>query len=48
MKPMKEKLRRIIKYWSISYQQTRERDRLHIGMFAVVMIIYTWWVILVL
>ena len=48
MKPIKEKLRRIIKYWCISYQQTRERDRVSIAMFAVMMIIYTWWVFLVL
>ena len=48
MKPIKEKLKRIVKYWSISYQQTRERDRLSMAMFALLMLVYAWWVILVM
>jgi hypothetical protein len=48
MKPIKEKLRRIVKYWCISYQQTRERDRLFMALFAVVMLVYVWWAVLVL
>ena len=48
MKPIKEKLKRIVKYWSISYQQTQQRDRVFMAMFAVVMIVYTWWAFLVL
>jgi hypothetical protein len=48
MKPIKEKLKRILKYWCISYQQSRERDRLSIAMFAVLMLVYAWWVIVVL
>lgn len=47
MKPIKEKLRRAVKYWSISYQQSRERDRLYIGLFTLLMLVYAWWVILV-
>ena len=48
MKPIKEKLKRIVKYVCITYQQTRERDRLSLAMFAVLMLVYAWWVILVL
>ena len=47
MKQLKEKWKRIVKYWRISYKQANERDRLFIGMFALVMVTYTWWVILV-
>lgn len=48
MKPIKEKLKRIVKYWSISYQQAQQRDRISLAMFAVVMIVYTWWTFLIL
>ena len=48
MKPIKEKLKRIVKYWCISYQQTKQRDRVSLGMFALVMIVYTWWALLVM
>lgn len=47
MKRTKEKLKRIVKYWRISYMQASGRDRLSLGMFAVVMLVYVWWVILV-
>ena len=48
MKPLKEKLRRIVKYWCITYQQSQQKDRLSLAMFAVVMIVYTWWAFLIL
>ena len=48
MKPIKEKLKRIAKYWCISYHQARERDRLSLAMFALLMLVYAWWVIVVL
>ena len=47
MKRLEEKLKRTVKYWRISYQQSREKDRLSIAMFAFVMLVYMWWVILV-
>lgn len=47
MKPIKEKLKRIVKYWCISYQQASERDRMFIGMFTLLMLVYAWWVFLV-
>jgi len=34
MKRLEEKLKRTVKYWRISYQQSREKDRLSIVMFA--------------
>jgi hypothetical protein len=43
MKRLEEKLKRTVKYWRISYQQSREKDRLSIAMFAVVILIYVWW-----
>ena len=47
MKPIKEKLKRIVKYWCISYQQTQQKDRVSMAMFGVVMLIYAWWAFLV-
>jgi len=47
MKRLEEKLKRTVKYWRISYQQSREKDRLSMAMFTLVMLVYVWWVILV-
>jgi len=48
MKPIKEIFRRKMKYWRVSYMQASGRDRLSIGMFALLMATYVWWVIVVL
>ena len=48
MKRIKEKFKRTVKFWSVSYKQTSGRDRLFMGMCALVMLVYTWWVVLVL
>ena len=47
MKRLEEKLKRTVKYWRISYQQSREKDRLSIAMFTLVMLVYMWWASLV-
>jgi hypothetical protein len=47
MKRIEEKLKRKVKYWRVSYLQASGRDRLSLGMFTMVMLIYTWWAILV-
>jgi hypothetical protein len=47
MKQIKEKLRRKVKYWSISYKQASRPDRLSLGMFALMMLVYLWWAFLV-
>ena len=47
MKRIKEKFKRTVKYLRVSYMQASGRDRLSLGMFVVVMLTYTWWVILV-
>jgi hypothetical protein len=46
MKRIEEKLKRKVKYWRISYQQASGQDRLSIGLFALMMLAYAWWVIL--
>jgi len=46
MKRIEEKLRRKVKYWRISYQQANGHDRLAIGLFALMMLAYVWWVAL--
>jgi hypothetical protein len=48
MKRIKEKLNRTLKYWRVSYRQASGKDRLFIGMCALVMLVYAWWVMLVL
>ena len=47
MKRLEEKLKRTVKYWRISYQQSGEKDRLSMAMFALLMLVYVWWVILI-
>jgi len=47
MKRTKEKFRRIVKYWRVSYGQANSQDRLSLGMFALMMLVYAWWAILV-
>jgi len=47
MKRIEEKLKRKVKYWRVSYLQASGRDRLSMGMFTMLMLIYMWWVILI-
>jgi hypothetical protein len=37
-----------MKYYRVSYKQSDKQHRLIMGMFALMMLIYAWWVILVL
>ncbi len=48
MKTIKDKLKRTVKYWRISYQQASERDRLLLGAFTLIVLTYVWWAILAL
>jgi hypothetical protein len=43
MKQMEEKVKRTVKYWRIRYKQTNGRDRLYIGLFALMILTYVWW-----
>jgi len=47
MKDIKEKLKRRMKYLRVSYQQTSGRDRLNLFMFALLLLVYAWWAMLV-
>jgi hypothetical protein len=47
MKQIKEKFRRTVKYWRISYRQASGRDRLLMGMYALMVLVYAWWMMLV-
>ena len=46
-KQIKDKFKRTVKYWRVSYQQANGRDRLSLYMFALLMLIYAWWVMMV-
>ena len=46
MKRIEDKVKRKVKYFYVSYKQASERERLYIGMFAVLIITYVWWTIL--
>ena len=48
MKRITEKVRRKVKYLRVSYQQASVRDRFNMGLFAVLMVAYAWWVSIVL
>jgi hypothetical protein len=43
----KDKFKRLVKYWRVSYQQASEKDRLSLWMFALVILIYAWWAMMV-
>jgi hypothetical protein len=44
MKRIEEKFRRKVKYWRISLMQASGRDRMSLGMFMVLILVYMWWV----
>ncbi len=48
MKRIKEKFKRTVKYWYISYEQASERDRLLVGVFTLIVLAYIWWALLAL
>lgn len=47
-KRINEKLKRTVKYWRVRYQQSNERERLNLYLFAFVVLSYTWWLLIVL
>lgn len=47
MKQTKEDFKRFVKYWRVAYKQANSEDRLSLGMFGLLMLVCTWWVILV-
>jgi hypothetical protein len=48
MKQIKQKYERIVKYWRVSFKQSSERERLIVGVFALLMLTYAWWALLAL
>jgi hypothetical protein len=48
MKQIEEKLKRKMKYLRVSYKQASGRDRLHIGLYSVLILVYLWWYFLAL
>ncbi len=47
VKRPKDKLKRLVKYWRVSYQQASEKERLSLLMFVLVLLVYTWWAMMV-
>jgi len=47
MKRIEEKLKRKVKYWRISFLQASGRDRMSLGMFIILILVYMWWVSLI-
>lgn len=47
MKQIEEKFKRKVKYWRITYKQANGQDRLSMGMFVLLMLVYVWWAILI-
>jgi hypothetical protein len=43
MKQIEEKFKRKVKYWLITYKQASGRDRLHLGLYSVLILVYMWW-----
>ena len=46
-KRFNEKFKRIMKYWRVRYQQTNQRERLNLYLFAFLLLSYAWWVLVV-
>ena len=47
MKQIEEKIKRKVKYWRISFRQASGRDRLSMGLFSLLLLVYAWWVFIV-
>ena len=47
MKQLKEKSKRLVKYWRVTYQQASDRERLFGGMFLMMLLTYVWWAMIV-
>lgn len=43
MKQIEQKLKRKVKYLRISYKQASGRERLHLGLYSVLILVYAWW-----
>ena len=48
MKQIEEIFKRKMKYWRISYKQASGRDRLYMGLYGVLILVYMWWYFLAL
>ena len=46
-KRIHEKLKRMMKYWRVRYQQTNERERLTLYLLVFLVFSYAWWVLIV-
>jgi len=47
MRQLKDKSKRLIKYWRVRYRQASGNERVFAGMFVMMLLVYTWWTILV-
>lgn len=47
MKRIKEKSRRIVKYWRVRYKQASGKERVFMGMYVLTMLAYVWWAMLI-
>jgi hypothetical protein len=46
MKRLKDKSKRLVKYWFVSYKQASDNQRLQVGLFLMMMLVYSWWAML--
>jgi hypothetical protein len=47
MKQFEEKFKRKVKYLRVSYKQASGRERLLLGLYSLLILIYAWWYMLV-
>lgn len=46
MKQIEEKLKRKVKFLRVAYRQASGQDRLLLGLYGLIILIYTWWYML--
>ena len=46
MKRIEEKFKRKMKYWRVSYMQASGRDRMLLGLYSLMILIFAWWLLL--
>ena len=46
MKRTKNKIKRLVKYWRVTYQQASWNDRVFVGTFVLMMLVSVWWAML--
>lgn len=46
MEKIKDKSKRLVKYWYVRYKQSSQKDRTFLGMYVLTVLAFIWWAML--